>query len=584
MVPGSEQPLLDGGCLQFGSHASGDVALRPGRLALRLDRRRRELRHPGLRAGRQPVRRPGRRGRLAALAGLPHRRRPARARWRGLADRPGRPASPPTAAPATPTRLVAYGQRNPWRLTFRPGTSELWSGDVGGSAWEEINRTGRGDVQRARSTAAGPATRASSARRRSAARRGTRSTSRSARASTPQGAGGGRRRRTSPTRPAVRCSPPARTASSDTSSISGVAFAPAASNYPAALPGLAVLLRLRPRLRLAAGQEAERRPGPGQRSRRSSRARRRRSSWSRSRRRPLLRRLRDRRRPGRPREAGGDPPDRLPDPAPVAAITVDRHRRPAEGDLPVLGRGTRTPTAAADLHAGTSTATGTFETSTGSAPQAQRRYAAKKNVTVTVRATNSIGRSDTASLTVYPGDHAADVHHGAPRRAPLTWKVGQKIRFAATATDQDQKLGPPAFTWALSIRHCPKVCHTHPIDQWPGDAARVVPGPRPRVPLAPAARRVTVTDSRGLTVHRSIRLDPKSVDLTFATRRSGSRLTAGGDAGQGPFTRTFIVGSHVIVSAPPTQRRQGVTYRFRGWSDGGRRSHDVVAPARRRGP
>ena len=30
--------------------------------------------------------------------------------------------------------------RNPFRFTFRPGTSELWVGDVGWSAWEEINR------------------------------------------------------------------------------------------------------------------------------------------------------------------------------------------------------------------------------------------------------------------------------------------------------------------------------------------------------------------------------------------------------------------------------------------------------------
>jgi hypothetical protein len=26
------------------------------------------------------------------------------------------------------------------RFTFRPGTTEIWSGDVGWNAWEEINR------------------------------------------------------------------------------------------------------------------------------------------------------------------------------------------------------------------------------------------------------------------------------------------------------------------------------------------------------------------------------------------------------------------------------------------------------------
>ena len=38
-------------------------------------------------------------------------------------------------------RIVAYGLRNPFRFTFRPGTGEIWSGDVGWNTDEEINRT-----------------------------------------------------------------------------------------------------------------------------------------------------------------------------------------------------------------------------------------------------------------------------------------------------------------------------------------------------------------------------------------------------------------------------------------------------------
>ncbi len=36
-------------------------------------------------------------------------------------------------------RIVAYGLRNPFRFTMRPGTKEVWLGDVGRSKWEEIN-------------------------------------------------------------------------------------------------------------------------------------------------------------------------------------------------------------------------------------------------------------------------------------------------------------------------------------------------------------------------------------------------------------------------------------------------------------
>jgi glucose/arabinose dehydrogenase len=37
-------------------------------------------------------------------------------------------------------RIVAYGLRNPFRFAMRPGTNEVWIGDVGWTGWEEIDR------------------------------------------------------------------------------------------------------------------------------------------------------------------------------------------------------------------------------------------------------------------------------------------------------------------------------------------------------------------------------------------------------------------------------------------------------------
>ena len=45
-----------------------------------------------------------------------------------------------SSSDANKKRVVAYGLRNPFRFTFRPGTSEIWIGDVGWNTYEEINR------------------------------------------------------------------------------------------------------------------------------------------------------------------------------------------------------------------------------------------------------------------------------------------------------------------------------------------------------------------------------------------------------------------------------------------------------------
>ena len=45
-----------------------------------------------------------------------------------------------TAASANAQRIVAYGLRNPFRMTVRAGRNEPWIGDVGWNTWEEVNR------------------------------------------------------------------------------------------------------------------------------------------------------------------------------------------------------------------------------------------------------------------------------------------------------------------------------------------------------------------------------------------------------------------------------------------------------------
>ncbi len=97
---------------------------------------------PGRRQPRR--RRPPRAARSARRTCAP---RAIRRRWTARSCASTRPPASrrrATRSPAAQTpnarRIIAYGFRNPFRFTFRPGTSELWIGDVG---W---NRPGRRSI------------------------------------------------------------------------------------------------------------------------------------------------------------------------------------------------------------------------------------------------------------------------------------------------------------------------------------------------------------------------------------------------------------------------------------------------------
>ena len=130
------------------------------------------------------------------------------------------------------------------------------------------------------------------------------------------------------------------------------------------------------------------------------------------------------------------------------------------------------------------------------------------------------------------------------------------------------------------MRHCHTVneCHSHSIQTIPGVSEGAFSAPDHEYPSY-LELRLTVTDSAGLTDTAVRRLDPRTVDLTFRTEPPGLTLVAGQEALATPFTKTVIVGSRNSLSAPSPQSLNGSQQGFRSWSDGGTRTHDIVAPA-----
>jgi hypothetical protein len=91
--------------------------------------------------------------------------------------------------------------------------------------------------------------------------------------------------------------------------------------------------------------------------------------------------------------------------------------------------------------------------------------------------------------------------------------------------------------------------------------------------------KLTATDSGGLTDTKVLRLDPKTVVLTFQTTPGGLSLVVNGASSKSSFTRTVIVGSTNSISATTPQTKGPKTYTFSSWSDGGAQTHNITAPA-----
>ncbi len=216
---------------------------------------------------------------------------------------------------------------------------------------------------------------------------------------------------------------------------------------------------------------------------------------------------------------------------------------------------------------------GAFDDAT--AVNASRTYTASSNVTVRLRVTDGSGASGVTTVLVQPGNTPPQVTIVSPSSG-ARWSAGDRITFSGTASDpQDGSLSSD-IAWSVVLHHCAVVndCHEHPQIERVG-ASGSFDAPEHEYP-AFLELRASVTDSRGATREVTLALEPVVGDLTFLSNPIGLQLLAGSHQGATPFTVTAISGSRVSISAPPSPSAGGETYEYDSWSDGGARNHEVV--------
>lgn len=262
--------------------------------------------------------------------------------------------------------------------------------------------------------------------------------------------------------------------------------------------------------------------------------------------------------------------------APTASFTATPSSGPAPLNVAFDGRASSDPEGGALTYSWDLDGDGTYGDSTSATPN--RTYTTSGTVTVRLRVTDPGGATGTTSRTIAVANDPP-VPSIANPTALTTWKVGDTIAFSGSATDpQDGTLAASRLTWTLIQNHCPSNCHPHTVTSWVGQASGSFVAPDHEYP-SNLELQLTATDSTGTSATISVVIEPQTVDLQIRSVPSGLQVTTGGFTAATPYTRTVILGSRNSVTTPTPQTLAGTSYTFDSWSDGGARTHDIIATA-----
>ena len=481
------------------------------------------------------------------------------------------PGNPLTGGDANRRRVIAHGLRNPFRFSFRPGTEELWLGDVGWSTFEEVNKVA--DVNDGVVENFGwPCYEGNGVQNRYM-NDTTLDMCRSLRDSGP-----------APTAPiaSYRHGQPAhagdtcRTGSG--SAIAGPRFYPGASNYPSRYDGGMFVADYSRQcvwfMPLSGGEPnpaaletfasqliapVDLQIGPGGDLYYADAA-------------GAVRRIRY----------------TVGNRAPRASITLQAPNDRTSSDAPPLtvdfdGRGTTDADGDVITYAWDLDGDGDYDDSTAADPPA-RTFTTAGTFTVRLRATDALGASNETAQVVTtqntPPQPQIVLEAGEP------WSVGDRIAFRGSATDSQDGTVPAArLRWVVTQEHCVDAggCHTHPVEELEGVAAGEFAGSDHPYP---SFHRITLTatDAAGASATTSLDVRPRESRLTLAGR-AGADVVGGLDVRlNGEDTdgavRSLITNSRNQLFAPSPQRVGLDTFHFRAWSTGNTAAEwlDYAAP------
>ena len=214
--------------------------------------------------------------------------------------------------------------------------------------------------------------------------------------------------------------------------------------------------------------------------------------------------------------------------------------------------------------------------STSAAADPTHTYSENGQYTSTLTVSDGNGQSDSESVTITVGNTAPTASITAPA-TESTFRAGQSVALQGAATDaEDASIPQSAYQWRVVLHHAD---HLHEFATPTGSATSFVPTTDHDADSYYEIR-LTVTDSGGLQNTTVVNIRPQTSNLTLASSPPGAPIGYGGQAdAPAPFTKVAAVGYLATISAAPSFVKDGVTYQFEGWSDGGAAQHAISVPA-----
>jgi len=187
-----------------------------------------------------------------------------------------------------------------------------------------------------------------------------------------------------------------------------------------------------------------------------------------------------------------------------------------------------------------------------------------------------------ATISVYPGNeppsgtitltNVTDLSRGVHYYAGDLWQ------FGATSLSDDQTPEQNLITsWAIELHHRN---HFHPFFAAQGRSGQfTIPAVGETDPQVSYRLTLNITDAQGQTTTILRELPPITTSLRLATDPAGGVVMLENRSYPAPLTVARVVGMNIPIEAPSPQQLGGKIFTFAYWSNGKSRAQTLVVPA-----